>query len=119
MRLPSAWIQSSRNGSGAPPPFVSPDIAPAETTRTLCIEPQRTWKARGHRSYHGTVRATRTGTESQRAFRTDCKPKRRISRNDVSFVRAPHMLDIARILRGLNRIRVELVGEFSPAIRRG
>jgi hypothetical protein len=35
----------------------------------------------------------------------------------VSFVLAPHTLDIGRIVRDLNRIRVELVGEFLLTIR--
>jgi hypothetical protein len=39
--------------------------------------------------------------------------------NTVYFLRAPHTLDIRRILRALSRIRAELVGEFSLAIRRG
>ncbi|MGB6602734.1 MAG: fasciclin domain-containing protein [Steroidobacteraceae bacterium] len=39
--------------------------------------------------------------------------------NNVYSPRAPHTLDIARILRALSRIRAELVGEFSLAIRRG
>jgi len=38
---------------------------------------------------------------------------------NIYFPRAPHTLAIARILRALSRIRAELVGEFSLAIRRG
>jgi hypothetical protein len=71
------------------------------------------------RIYHGASRATHASAEARRVFRTDRKSNRAVSRNNVSFVRAPHTLDIGRILRALSRIRVELVGEFSLTIGRG
>jgi hypothetical protein len=39
--------------------------------------------------------------------------ERAVSLKDVYFSRAPHALDMRRILRTLSRIRAELVGEFS------
>jgi hypothetical protein len=56
------------------------------------------------RIYHGASRATRASAEARRVFRTDRKSNRAVSRNNVSFVHAPHALDIGRILRALNRI---------------
>ena len=110
-------------------------------TWKLCIEAQRTWKvgdcpelctrAEGRSSiaprkfalrlriYQSASRATHASAEARRVFRTDRKSNRAVSRNNVSFVHAPHTLDIGRILRALNRIRVELVSKFSLTIRRG
>jgi uncharacterized surface protein with fasciclin (FAS1) repeats len=50
-------------------------------------------------------------------FRADCKANREIWENNNSFRRRPHVLAIRRILPTLSRIRAELAGEFSLAIR--
>ena len=67
--------------------------------------------ASGHE--HSSRRMDRS---ARRVFCTDCKSKRAIVAKYVSLQRAPHALDIARILRALSRMRAEPVGESSLTI---
>ena len=129
-----ARIHNSGNRSSACPQFADSDSSsspfgnrPAGTAGATALT---TVLKRGVATCQGSLTeavrlpryiacATHAGAESHRAFRTYCKSKRGVSRNNVSFVHAPHALDIGPILRALNRIRVELVGEFSLTTRRG
>ena len=45
--------------------------------------------------------------ESHRVLGAYCKANRELRENKVYLLRAPHMLDIRRILRALSRIRAE------------
>src|SRR5580658_9342892 len=57
--------------------------------------------------------------KSHRAPRAYCKRRREVSCKNVYSPRAPRTLDIRHILCDLSRVRAELAGEFSLAIRRG
>ena len=82
---------------------------------TPCGEPERAWSA--NRIESPTRESLRA--KSHRVLRAYCKSKRAVSRENVYFLRAPHTLAMRRILRALSRIRAELAGESSLAIRRG
>jgi hypothetical protein len=68
------------------------------------------------KSQAGASTAAGVRTDARRVFCTDCKSKQGIVAKYVSLQRAPHALDIARILRALSRMRAEPVGESSLTI---
>src|SRR5580704_13299608 len=57
------------------------------------------------KSQAGASTAAGVRTDARRVFCTDCKSKQGIVAKYVSLQRAPHALDIARILRALSRMR--------------